>query len=73
MIFVCDPAPPDENKDCVRGSISNVRTGKQHATASVLSGRAGLTPVAMETELRSKRQPAVEDRRVVVTGLTSKS
>lgn len=44
-----------------------------HATASVLSGRVGLTPVAMETGLCSKRQPAAEDGRVVVTGLTSKS
>lgn len=44
-----------------------------HATASILSGRAGLTSVAMETEQRSKRQPAAEGGRVVVAGLMRKS
>lgn len=47
--------------------------GQTRATASILSGRAGLTSVAMETELRSKRQPAAEGGRVVVAGLTRKS
>lgn len=55
---------------CARADLKCAHR-QTHATASVLSGRAGLTPVAMETELRSKRQPAAEDGRVAVTGLTS--
>lgn len=55
---------------CARADLKRAHR-QTHATASVLSGRAGLTPVAMETELRSKRQPAAEDGRVAVTGLTS--
>lgn len=33
----------------------------KHATASVLCTDARLTPVAMETELHSQRQPAAKD------------
>lgn len=39
---------------CARADLKRAHR-QTHATASVLSGRAGLTPVAMETELRSKK------------------
>lgn len=40
---------------CARADLKRAHR-QTRATASVLSGRAGLTPVAMETELRSKKE-----------------